>query len=354
MNNKYVSFDWWWGGWNNIRMCYEMIGAISYISGRKIILPPNGYCLFLSEHQEKNSFFNMWDFLDKKSFTSNFDCVEYKDTPLIKYSSDIQYYENIVDDIKCILFDNDKYINWGPQNFINRGLIYQGIEDINHFNEFNSDNRKLYDIMCDDEIIHFPRNLLGHFGYHVYPPNDKARRIIQQKVRDGIRFKEEFYIKAKELMPGDYDAIHVRRGDFKYTQTTWTEDLYKNLENLLDGRVRKSVPLYIATDETDLSMFDFLKEKYNILFLKDLKEKSYNEDVVLDTLICCNAHNFFGSRMSTYTDYINILRGYNNKIDNHRKSLNFERKEIKYNKYPWEVEPYNWQDLWGELYYGKI
>jgi hypothetical protein len=51
MKDKYVSFDWWWGGWNNIRMCYEMIGAISYISGRKIILPPKGYCSFLSEQR---------------------------------------------------------------------------------------------------------------------------------------------------------------------------------------------------------------------------------------------------------------------------------------------------------------
>ena len=49
-----------------------------------------------------------------------------------------------------------------------------------------------------------------------------------------------------------------------------------------------------------------------------------------------------------------LSEGYNNKIDNHRKSLNFDRKKIKYNKYPWESEPYNWQDLWGELYYGKI
>ena len=47
-----------------------------------------------------------------------------------------------------------------------------------------------------------------------------------------------------------------------------TDELYQNLESLLDGNVRKSVPLYIATDEPDLSMFDFLKQKYNIVFLK--------------------------------------------------------------------------------------
>ena len=49
MSNKYISFDWWWGGFNNIRMCYEMVGAMSYVSGRTIILPPPGYCLFLAD-----------------------------------------------------------------------------------------------------------------------------------------------------------------------------------------------------------------------------------------------------------------------------------------------------------------
>ena len=155
-------------------------------------------------------------------------------------------------------------------------------------------------------------------------------------------------------MQGDYDAVHIRRGDFKYTQTQWTEEMYDNLESLLDVNVRKSVPLYIATDEPDLSMFDFLKTKYNTIFLKNITQVEMAEELVLDTLICANAYKFFGSRMATFSDYINIIRGYNNKIDNHRKSLNFERPQIKYNKYPWEVEPYNWQDLWGELYYGKI
>lgn len=352
--DRYISFSWWWGGFNNIRMCYEMVGAMSYVSGRKIILPPAGYCLFLSEHHDKKTFWDIWEVLDKDAFTSQFDCIEYADTLLTKYSTNQQNYDGICKDIKCVLF-NDKDINWGPQKFIGKGLIYHGIEDINHFNEFNCDNRQfLYDIMCDDEIIHFPRNLLGHFGYHVYPPNDEARKIIQQKVKDGIKFRQKFFTQANSLMPGDYDAVHIRRGDFKFTQTQWTEELYNNLKQLLDGSVRKSVPLYIATDEPDLSMFNFLKEKYNTVFLKDLTQSSKSHELVLDTILCANAKNFYGSRMSTYSDYINIVRGYNNKIDNHRKSLNFDRKKIKYNKYPWEVEHYNWQDLWGELYYGKI
>lgn len=351
--NKYISFDWWWGGWNNIRMTYELVGSLSYVSGRTIILPPKGYCLFFAEHNDKSTFIDMWDVLDKEKFTSQYNCIEYKDSPLTKYESNNQYFENICDDINCITF-GDKPKNWGPQNFIAKGLIYHSIENIKHFNKFNVDNRDLYNIYSEEDIIHFPRNLFGHFGYHVYPPNDTARKILQQKVKNGIRFKQKFYDEANKLMGGDYDAIHIRRGDFKYVHTTLVEKQYKELPSLLEGRVRKNVPLYIATDEKDLSLFDNLKSEYNIVFLSDLKKNIQTIDMTLDTIIASNANIFLGSRMSTFSDYINILRGYNNKKDFSRESLNFKHNNLIYKKYPWESEPYAWHNLWGELYYGEI
>ena len=351
--NKYISFDWWWGGWNNIRMTYELAGSLSYVSGRTIILPPKGYCLFFAEHNDKSTFMDMWDVLDKEKFISQYDCIEYKDSPLAKYESKNQYFENICDDINCITF-GDEPKNWGPQNFISKGLMYHSIESIEHFDKFNIDNRALYNIYSEDEVIHFPRNLFGHFGYHVYPPNDTARKILQQKVKNGIRFKQKFYDEANKLMSGDYDAIHIRRGDFKYVHTTLVEKQYKELPSLLEGRVRKNVPLYIATDEKDLSLFDNLKSEYNIVFLSDLKENIQTIDMTLDTIIASNANIFLGSRMSTFSDYINILRGYNNKKDFSRESLNFKHNNLIYKKYPWESEPYAWHNLWGELYYREI
>lgn len=351
--NKYISFDWWWGGWNNIRMTYELVGSISYVSGRTIILPPKGYCLFFADHDNKESFFDIWELLDKERFTAQYDCIEYEDSPLAKYESKNQYFENICDDIKCITFQ-DEPKNWGPLNFPAKGLIVHGIEDHNHFNEFNCDNRAIYNINCEDDIIHFPRNLFGHFGYHVYPPNDIARSIMQYKVKRGVTFRKEYFDEAKSLMPGDYDAIHIRRGDFKYVHTKLVEDQYKDLENSLEGRVRKNGPLFIATDEKDLSLFDSLKKNYNLIFLKDLKDNLGPKDMALDIIICANAKTFLGSKMSTFSDYINILRGYNNKKDFSREGVNFKNADLKYNKYPWEVEPYAWHNLWGELYYGEI
>jgi len=353
MKDKYISFDWWWGGWNNIRMTYELVGALSYVTGRKIILPKLGYCLFLSEHHDKSTFFDAWKILDKDAFLSQFDCIEYKDSILTKYESEQQYFDGIHEDITCIMF-GDKPKNWGVQNFPGPGVLVHNIEDQKHYEEFTQDGRTVYQLPLDDEIIHFPRNLFGHYAYHVYPPNDEARKVLQQKIRDGVKFRPEFEIRAKELMPGDYDAIHVRRHDFKYVHVDTVQKQIEQLRELIEGRVRKDKPLYIATDEKDKTLFDTIKD-YNLVFLDDLTENlEDHEALILDTLICSNADTFLGSKFSTYSEYIHIIRGYKGKKDLSRDGLNLQRKDIKYKKYPWEVEQYDWANPWCEMYYGKI
>lgn len=353
MKDKFISFDWWWGGWNNIRMTYELVGALSYVTGRTIILPPKGYCLFLSEHHDKSTFFDMWKLLDKKAYLSQFTCIEYEDSILTKYSSEQQYYDGIHKDIHCVMF-GDKPINWGPQEFPNRGVMVHSIENQEHFNEFNQDNRTVYQLPIDEDIIHFPRNLFGHFPYHVYPPNDTARKILQQKIKDGVKFRPEYEGMAKHIMSGDYDAIHVRRNDFKYVHTKTVEQQLEELPDLIKGRVRKTKPLYIATDETDLSLFDSLRKNYDIKFLNDFVDSKSYTALALDTIICSNAKTFLGSKFSTYSEYIHILRGYKGKKDCSRDGLNYKRNKITYNKYPWEVEHYDWSTPWTELYYGEI
>ena len=352
MKDKYVSFDYWFGGWNNIRMTFELAGAISYVTGRTIILPPKGYCLFLSEHYDKNTFFDAWKILDKKSYLSQFNCIEYEDSILTKYSSKQQYYDGINQDIDCIMF-GDEYTNWGPQQFLNKGVIVHNIEDQEHYQEFTKDGRTKYQLPLDKEIIHFPRNLFGHFGYHVYPPNDFAAKVIQQKIRDGVKLRPEFEEQAKILMPGDYDALHVRRNDFKYVHTKTVEDQIAELPQLIEGRVRRDKPLFIATDEKDKSLFDCLKG-YNIKFLSDITSDLENHvSLSLDTLICSNADTFLGSRFSTFSEYIHIVRGYKDKKDLSRDGINIQRNKINYKKYPWEVEHYDWTNPWCELYYGR-
>ena len=78
MPDKYLSFDAWWGGLNNIRMTYEMAAALSVLTNRTLIIPPKIYCLFLSEHDQKDSFFDFWNLFDKELFYKYFDCIDYE------------------------------------------------------------------------------------------------------------------------------------------------------------------------------------------------------------------------------------------------------------------------------------
>ena len=345
---KYISFDPWWGGFNNVRMSYETAAAIAHVTGRTLILPPKVYILFLAQHQKKDSFFDIWKIFDKAAFTRTFKTIEYHNVPEYQqFNSDIQYFDGIKDApfVRNILFD-DVMKDWGPQRNPDSHVLFHNITDRDWFHKF-SRGRKKIDLDTDYKFIHFPRNLLSHFYYHVYTEDMKG---LASAVQSGIQFKPEYEGMASCIMQGEYNALHIRRGDFLNVRKEVTNDMYKNLESLIEGRVEKDLPLYIATDEKNLSIFDFLKTKYDIKFLSDFIGAESYTALSLDTIICANAKTFLGSHLSTFSDYIHIQRKYRGKKDFSRHNINYKRNEINYNELPWEQERYTWDNLWVNLY----
>ena len=63
-------------------------------------------------------------------------------------------------------------------------------------------------------------------------------------------------------------VVHVRRGDYLniHNSLNYTTSS-KNIKNILDKY--KFNDCYIKTNETDLSLFDELKQYYNVKFFKD-------------------------------------------------------------------------------------
>lgn len=348
--DKYISFDPWWGGFNNVRMSYETAAAISVVTGRKLILPPAVYILFLSEHDDKSTFFDIWKIYDKDKFKEQFDTIEYDEIEEYKqFNSDTQYFDGIRHSniVRSITFD-DTYVNWGPmESPLSNHVLVATFNNRDGFEKFRN-KRNVKFLNSYHKFIHFPRNLLCHFYYHVYSDDMKS---LAKKIENGFQIRKEYHDKANNLMKGDFDAVHIRRNDFKWVRKDLTDDLYNNLEDYLENKVRKDVPLYIATDETDLNIFDFLRNKYNIVFLSDLvSDIPLHEELILDTLICSNAENFYGSHLSTFTDYINIQRKYKNKKDCSRQNLNNKREDITEETLPWLQEHYSWDKLWVNLY----
>jgi GDP-fucose protein O-fucosyltransferase len=75
-------------------------------------------------------------------------------------------------------------------------------------------------------------------------------------------------------------------------------------------------------DERDKSFFNALSEHYDVVFLDDVidvmgKQVNTNYYGMVDQLVASRGRIFFGCWFSTFTGYINRLRGYH--ADNHEE-----------------------------------
>ena len=69
---------------------------------------------------------------------------------------------------------------------------------------------------------------------------------------------------------GDFDAFHIRRGDFQFKATRiGADEIYENSKQEL----QPNSTIFIATDERDKKFFDPLRAHYDLLFLDDFKDE---------------------------------------------------------------------------------
>lgn len=126
---------------------------------------------------------------------------------------------------------------------------------------------------------------------------------------------------ARDLEP--FNAVHVRRGDFKLTYGTTTldrtgEDVVKALEPHFERTGR----LVLLTDEADDPVFDALRAAYTDLIVLDRHIlQDYRSDflnmpahdsialALLSQLVAAESSDFVGTMASTFTSMIQRMRG---------------------------------------------
>lgn len=99
-----------------------------------------------------------------------------------------------------------------------------------------------------------------------------------QEVKSHLRCSEDIRERAASIRErlGDYDAMHVRRGDW-VLQDCFSDETRSRFDPVRNSSlVRKAIPpgrkLYIATDERDPSFFGPLGEVYDLRFLSDFRD----------------------------------------------------------------------------------
>lgn len=209
-----------------------------------------------------------------------------------------------------------------------------------------------------ERVIFFPgdyRNkyrVLTHFYTYLYWENLQTARTYRRIVRDRLRYDDSIFCAAgkvvqwihedsakllpsKVIQPAShynnktlggntnidttYYALHIRRGDFQYTETRLSaEEIWENVKDKFNATVTRLI--YISTDEKNKAFFEpFDRDgRFELRFFDDYYKrllslsKDFDPNIIgmIEQIICANAHTFFGTPRSSFSGYIPRLRGY--------------------------------------------
>jgi hypothetical protein len=299
--DKYIVTDWYHAGFNNFRMTFEIASVLSYTLNRKLIIPGPRKIPHLQEKK-----FSISDFFDIENFVINYE----------------ESYDEFLKDSHDVITIN--YPSHDTLYKVDNSPVPDYFKGTNIVNLHEMENIK---------FLHFPGNLFGNF-YHAISHTNITD--ICKMVKKHIHYKESIFDNAKKCIDilGDqqYYAIHIRRGDFLTGGAdSWmwnfitmsAEKILENIENIIPINSK----LYIATDEKDKTYFLPFKEKYDIYFYDDIKCDKIEEHTVglIEQIICSRSKTFVGTFVSTFSTYINRLRGYMSDIED-KRVLNFSNK----------------------------
>lgn len=195
-------------------------------------------------------------------------------------------------------------------------------------------NLCIYDHTLQQEpVLHAMGEQIGtrflvHFYAFLFLEDWRHDVWLKRFVRDHLRYVDEIQCAAARVVmklheyahdaqnnpDGSFDTMHVRRGDFIsfYSQTVVSgEQLY---EDHVQTVIAENRTIYIATDEQDKKYFETLARHNKLYYLDDfqdlLKDVNPNYYGMLDQLIASTGVTFIGTFYSTFSGFINRLRGY--------------------------------------------
>jgi GDP-fucose protein O-fucosyltransferase len=359
---RYLTFEPDPGGWNNIRMSMEIIFVMAAATGRTLVLPPKApfyllgtgkenarsfasfYDISKEAFQNKVKVISMEEFLEEETkeggllgFLSDEEktdlkpvsetCIYQKDSPILcekiwQHLRRIGFQPPIGASKQCFVFDHD---------------IFEG-QDV------TDDLKERVDRFCGEErkpvyynqTIHEPRlihwdasaadgngvtgfRLLNHFYSFLFFTDPMIDNFYKRFVRDFLHYKDSLYCAAGKVVHAlnaegkEWSTMHVRRGDLQYKAVKISaEEWYENLKEIWN----EGEMIFIATDERNKTFFDPLKEHHELRFLDDYWDVAKLGDLdpyflgMVDTIVASHGRTFAGTWFSTFTAFINRMRGY--------------------------------------------
>lgn len=353
--DHYLTFEPDRGGWNNIRMSMEIIFVLAAVTRRTLVLPPKAPMYLLGTGKKNvrsfGDFYNLDNpaFKDKVNVITMQEFLEKERQGLLNLSD--EEYEKLKPLADTCLYAKDSTTNCNLlYEFLREVGVQPELEAMKNCLIFDLDNFQGKSISPDletrakrfctekrtvtyyDEQMHSPQlihwqagkreyRLLNHFYTFVYFSDPTIDNFYKRFVRDFLHYKDNIYCAAgkivhalkKEAAGKNWSTLHVRRGDLQYKQVKIPAEEW--LANLKETWKADEI-IYIATDERNKTFFDPIKEHHGVRFLDDywdlagLDGLESNYLGMVDTIVASHGRVFAGTWFSTFTGYINRMRGY--------------------------------------------
>ena len=306
-DTKYLTYTPWPGQLNNTRMCFETALVLAFLSNRCLVTP-KAYRSHREPEWENGSFrpLHPQECHDLDALNTIVELIPYEEyerrvpagAQVRSAELDFQPGEAVF----CVP-------SIPPRDSVQAARLRDFAAGRQQFLEFTPETTACH-------TLHLKSATLEHFYCFFYFSRGYEEQQCKRFVRDHVKFRIEIIATAARIAValGNYCAMHVRRNDFllQYAE----QDIPVNrLLTTLASRVPRGTRLYIATDEQDKNFFSALRTQYELYFIDDIETAIPAEmpaplRACVEQMICAFAELFIGTRLSTFSGYINRLRGY--------------------------------------------
>lgn len=279
----FVAYRPWEGGFNNIRMSYELAACLAFLLNKTLVLPLPYTIYLLDKHAGLDHYFDMSDTGVKTLSLQEYARQRGIEPTYQAVALTADQYDRSDMGHSCYKLVDGRPPSWFPH--------HRAIVDLERFRGGTS---------------FFDGQLLGTFYQTIYTLRmGDLKRLVAKHIRLRGELFDAAYRCARR-MPA-FGAMHVRRGDFQYKDKIPTQEDLLRTSRIFPA----DTPLYIATDERDKSWFEPLAKRHRLYFYDDVCDYVEPSWVpMVEQLICAQATKFLQAPYSTFSSYIFRLRGY--------------------------------------------
>ena len=307
--NQYIVFQIDCGGLNNIRMQFETLTVLAWLSQRTIVLPPRSTWYLMGNTQIEPS-----DVFDLDCWASH--------VPLLQYNEWIGIIGNksgkrLDTEVNYRTFIGN--IEKGTYGKVHEPLWSPGKTKFKMSN-LKANNDPIWYFYCDkqEHFRNLDHRMLGNTECYFQSLGEDKKREMRKLIWESIKYKEEFYENAVKIMEqlglkvGEYNAVHVRNWEGSRPQ-------YKtrSQEEIIDRILKLDIntPILLLSQDVLKNVPERIKAKMDKLFneyklVRPPQDNEQFEQSVLEMLLAVPAKTFLGSPSSTYSTGIMQLRGY--------------------------------------------